>query len=140
MKITRISGNEEDTIPVVNYLVAQAERIAVVPVHMPRALRSLWDTINDGVVYAAKEDGKIVGSLGLNKSPLTWYCHDSETCYVDEWLVADEGVGIELLKTAAADLSPERIIVRRVRWARKMTGDMLGANVAGIVGRILEFG
>lgn len=140
MRVEPVGGDELATLAVVDFLVAQAERIAVVPVHMPRALRNLWDTILNGVVYAAIDDGKVIGSLGLNKSPLTWYCHESETCYVDEWLVAEEGGGIALLKAAAADLAPARILVRRVRWGKEISGDILGANVVGVVGRILEVG
>lgn len=143
MIVRRVEPIEEEALPLFNFLIGRADEDGKTVLDQQRAVQGFWQIMVRGIVYVAEVDGKIVGSLALTETPLTWYGPAEMVGRFDDWFVTDPAhrgvVGPRLLRFAAREAGATPVIVRRIRGSinRGVVADILGFNV---VGNILQVG
>ena len=134
MKVRRISDSEAEVMPLIRFLLSQTA-VCTAEIYLDRAVENVWLTVQHGRIYVAEDDdGNLIGSLGINSVPKTWYCAEDNRCFLDEWFLVDPsnaGAGPMLLK-AATDESDIPVFVRRLRPGASKPG--VEADI--IVGRV----
>lgn len=149
MKIERVEHSPEACAEIFAFLGARMHpEVGVLPLNVDLAAAKIDECVRQGIVFNARQNGELIGSLGAMIGPHVWY--SAEEIIGDLWFYVVpearlERVGVELLLALRkeADKRKLRAIVGIVNPRRKQrqTFGGLVAQIAGykITGHLTGF-
>jgi hypothetical protein len=132
MRIERAIVTEDGCIELATFNLYFAEHFAFMPLHPSKAMASTIETVRDGCVLVARNDGgEIIGTIGLFETS-TWY--SEEPYLTNRWLnvmPGEAGAFRALLEAARAEAESRTVMLQITRSNHK-------TELRGPLGRVAE--